>query len=340
MRKRTLYLDGEQYVKPLIILAGCCVLVVVLDRGRGTLLNLDAVFSTFQGFALIGLVALGLGLTMVIEEFDLSVIGIFSLSGCIAVLTGVSSPWLGLGIALLTCTAIGLVQGLIIVRFQIDSVAVTLGGLLTTIGAAYVLTGSRELPYPNMSVALWFSDDIARIFSIRSLVTVAVFIVAAVVVGYTRLGRDMVAAGSNRRGAETAGVNVDGIVTGLFAFSAFCAAFAGAMLSYSMASASPAALSDILVPAAAAAILGGVSLGGGMGRPLGIAMGVLALSVLRSGLNAVGAPPYINEITMSLVLMLVAIFEGSYLAQRLGTSIWPRRARSSSPALPTSDRNR
>ena len=161
------------------------------------------------------------------------------------------------------------------------------------------------------------------VFSIRSLVAIAIFLAAALVVGLTRYGRDIIATGSDRRAAMTAGVDVDGLIVGIFGFSGFCAALSGALLSYSLASASPSGLSDVIVPAAAAAILGGVSLAGGTGRPLGIAMGVLSLAVLRAGFNAIGAPPYVNEIAMGAILLIVAVLDGAYLARRLS---WLRRA--------------
>jgi ribose transport system permease protein len=115
----------------------------------------------------------------------------------------------------------------------------------------------------------------------------------------------------------TTGVKVDTLIVGVFAFSGLCAALSGVLLSYSLASASPAGLSDVIAPAAAGAILGGVSLGGGTGRPLGIAAGALTLAVLRSGLNAVGAPPFVNDITMGAVLLTVAVLDGPYLTRRL-----------------------
>jgi ribose/xylose/arabinose/galactoside ABC-type transport system permease subunit len=133
----------------------------------------------------------------------------------------------------------------------------------------------------------------------------------------TRYGRDIIAIGSDRRAAMTAGVNVDALVIGIFGFSGFCAALSGALLSYSLASASPSGLSDVIVPAAAAAILGGVSLAGGAGRPLGIATGVLTLAVLRAGFNAIGAPPYVNGVAMGGILLLVAALDGTYLARRM-----------------------
>ena len=315
-------LRDNEHARPFAVLVACVLLLTIVDLGSSRFLSSATAYSTLQIFATGGLVALGLGLTMLIREFDLSVVGMYGLAGCIAVLTGTENPWLGMGAALAIGVAAGLFQGFLIVRLNLSSVGVTLGGLLVCVGIAYVLTESRSLPYENMRVALLLNERFAGIFSIRSLVTIVVFLIAAVLFAWTRLGRDVIATGSDRRAAVTTGVNVDALVIGIFAFSGFCAALAGALLSYSLASASPAGLSDVIAPAAAAAILGGVSLAGGSGRPLGIAFGVLTLAVLRSGLNAVGAPPFVNDITIGAILLTVAILDAPYLARRL---IGPRR---------------
>ena len=260
-------------MRPLLILAGCILGLALIDVRE--FLTMATAASTFETFATIGLVALGLGLTMMIREFDLSVVGI-SMAGCIAVVMGGDNAWLGLACALAAGLLGGLAQGFIIVRLRLGSVGVTLGGLLVFAGVAYVVTENRALPYDNMAVALYLSAPIGGVFSIRSLVAIAIFLAAALVIGLTRYGRDIIATGSDRRAAMTAGVDVDGLIVGIFGFSGLCAALSGALLSYSLASASPSGLSDVIVPAAAAAILGGVSLAGGTGRPLGIAMGVLS----------------------------------------------------------------
>jgi ribose/xylose/arabinose/galactoside ABC-type transport system permease subunit len=305
------------HVRPFAVLAACIVLLAAIDGGQGRFFSAATAYSTLQIFATTSLVTLGLGLTMMVREFDLSVVGMYGMAGCIAVLTGTQYPWLGLGIALAIGLAAGVVQGLIIVRLHLPSVGVTLGGLLVFVGIAYVLTESRSLPYDNIAVALLLNDRIGGIFSIRSMVALVFFAGAAAIFAWTRIGRDIIAVGSDRRAAMTAGVNVDALIIGVFAFSGLCAALSGVLLSYSLASASPAGLSDVIAPAAAGAILGGVSLGGGSGRPLGIAAGALTLAVLRSGLNAVGAPPFVNDITMGAVLLTVAILDGPYLARRL-----------------------
>jgi ribose/xylose/arabinose/galactoside ABC-type transport system permease subunit len=309
-------LDGP-HARPFAVLLACIVLLAAVDGSNGRFLSAATAYSTLQTFATIGLVTFGLGLTMMIREFDLSVVGMYGMAGCIAVLAGAHEPWLGLLLAVAIGIGIGSLQGLVMVRLHLSSVGVTLGGLLVCVGVAYVLTESRALPYDNLRVALLLNQRFAGIFSIRSGVALAILLGAAAIFAWTRLGRDIVAIGSDRRAATTAGVKVDGLIIGIFAFSGFCAALSGVLLSYSLASASPAGLSDVIAPAAAGAILGGVSLGGGTGRPLGIMAGALILAVLRSGLNAVGAPPFVNDIAMGAVLFTVAFLDGPYVMRRL-----------------------
>jgi ribose/xylose/arabinose/galactoside ABC-type transport system permease subunit len=309
-------LRDDPHLRPLAILIGCIVLLVLADQGRGDVLRLATAFTTLETFGTIGLVALGLGLTMMIREFDISVVGMFSMAGCVAVLTGAQNPWIGLACATVIGLIAGLAQGLIIVRLRLGSIGVTLGGLLVFAGVAYVVSENRTIAYDNIAVALTMGNRIVGIFSIRSLTTLMVFIAAALAIGVTRIGRDIIATGNDRRAAMTAGVNIDALIVGIFGFSGMMAALSGAMLSYSLASASPSGLSDVIVPAAAAAILGGVSLAGGTGRPLGIALGVLTLGVIHAGLNAIGVPPYVDEVTMGAILLMVAIADGPYLLRR------------------------
>lgn len=310
-------LTRDPHARPVAILIGAIALLALVDLGDRRFASGATAFSVLQSFATFGLVALGLGLTMLLREFDLSVAGLFGLAGCVAVLTGGEEPLLGLLLAIAIGVVVGAGQGAVMVWLRIGSVGVTLGGLLISVGIAFVLTESRSVTYPNMGVALWLNERIAGLLSARSVVAIAIFAAAAVVIGLTRLGRDLIAVGSDRRAALTAGVNVDALLIGTFAFSGLLAALGGALLSYSLASASPSGLSDVLVPAAAAAILGGVSLGGGAGRPLGIAAGVLTLAVLRSGLNAVGAPPFLHHVATGVILLAVAVLDGPDLLRRL-----------------------
>ncbi len=160
--------------RPFTVLAACILLLAALDAGQGAFLSAATAYSTLQIFATVSLVTLGLGLTMMIREFDLSVVGMYGMAGCIAVLTGTQHPWLGLFLALAIGLAAGIAQGFIIVRLNLSSVGVTLGGLLVFVGIAFVLTESRSLPYDNLAVALLLNERFGGIFSIRSVVAPSV----------------------------------------------------------------------------------------------------------------------------------------------------------------------
>ena len=304
------------YLRPLAILCACIAIYALIDIGHTRFLSLNTVRSALQTFATVAPVALGLGLAMMIREFDLSIAGLFGLAGCVAVLAGGAHPLAGLAAALAVGLAVGLVQGVIIVALRLDSIGVTLGGLLICAGIALVVSNNQVIGYSNIDVSILMGQPLLGVFTIRSLVALGVIVLASVVFHYGRLGRDLIAAGSNRRAAETAGVDVPAILIAVFGLSGLLTALSGGLLSYSLASASPAGLSDVLVPAAVAAILGGVSLSGGTGHPVSIAIGVLVLAVLRAGANAVGAPPFVNDLIIGAVLLAVAIAEGPYLMRR------------------------
>jgi ribose/xylose/arabinose/galactoside ABC-type transport system permease subunit len=303
--------------RPFTILAGAVVVLGLIDRGNGYFFSLGTLFSVMQLFASLGLVALGLGLSMLVREFDLSVAGIFSLAGCIAVITGGANPCLGALLGVAAGVFSGLIQGLIMTRLKLSSVGVTLGGLLTLQGLTYVLSGNQTVNYPNMSVALGLNAPFAQLFSVRSAVALAVFLLAALVMRYTHIGRDVIATGSDRRASRVAGLDTDQILIGVFAASGASSALAGVLLSYSLGAASPVGLSDVLAPAAAAAIVGGVSVVGGRGSPAGIAAGVLTLCILRSGLSAIGVPPYVHDLVTGGILLFIAVLDAPELARHI-----------------------
>jgi ribose transport system permease protein len=305
------------YVRPLAIFLAVLLLLTVMNGGPAAFFSTSFAFSVLQLFGTVGPIALGVGLTMIIGEFDLSVAGMVGVAGCIAVLSGGDNAWVGLAAALVVGLAAGLLQGFTIARLKLSSIGVTLGGLLVFFGISYALTESRSVEYPNLDVAGALGRHVMQIFSIPSMTAVVIYAVVAVIFGQTKLGRDIIAVGSNRKAAVSAGVNVDAFLIAMFGLSGALAALCGALLGYSLASAAPTGLANVLVPATTAAILGGVSLSGGTGRPIGIALGALTLSVLQSGLNVLGLSTHSHEILIGVVLLLIAITDGSAFTARL-----------------------
>lgn len=304
--------------RPVWILLGLAVALGAIDGGSGFFFRLSTLFSMTQLFSTLGLVALGLGFVMMLHEYDLSLAGSFALAGIVGVLTGVENPLLGVVCGVGVGVIAGFIQGCIVVWLRMSAVALTLGGLLLMLGITYVLAGGTTISYGNRAVTQWLQETMLRgAISYRGMIVVAVYILAALVFAYTRIGRDAIATGSNRAGAAVAGVDTNSILIGVLTAAGGLSALAGVLLAYSLGAGSAFGLSDVLMGATAAGIIGGVSLGGGKGRPLGVAAGALTLCLLRSGLSGFQGDPMLLDSLTGLVLLLVAIADGTLFRQRM-----------------------
>ena len=310
-------LAHSDLVRPVSILAAVLAGLLLAAALGHTLLGARSAFSVLQYFATLGPVALGLGLTMILREYDLAVGATMGLAGCVAVLTGGAHPVFGLVCGLATGLAIGGLQGALIVALKLSSIPVTLGGLMTVGGLSFVVTGNQSITYPDLAIAMAVNAPEFGIFSGRSLIAIGLFAAASILLGTTRIGRDLAGAGSDRPAAAVAGVRTDAAVVLAFIASGMLSALSGVLLSYGLATASPAGLTEILVPATAAAIIGGVSLAGGRGQPLGLAAGVLTLCLLNAGLNMLGASPFLQNVVLGGVLLVVAVLDAPLLLRRL-----------------------
>jgi len=297
---------------PVVLIVFLCTPLV-----SGRALTTFDVFNTFQGLAQLGLLTLGLGLTMIAGEFDLSVAGTYALGGMLAVQTGQSSAVLGVVLAAGAGAAIGAVQGGLIARLRIPSLPVTLATYIALLGLTSAMSGGLSVTYDNSGATLWIDHPIADIFSVPSLVTLAAFAVAAVIFGGTRLGREVRAIGGDRRASRVAGVRVARRLVGLFTVSGTLAALGGALFSYSYASANPNPGLQPLILAAVGCLVGGVSLVGGRGRPAGLLAGALSVALLGQVDAITAIPDYYTELLYAALLGVIVAIDAPGLRRGL-----------------------
>lgn len=309
--------------RPDRLMPAVSLLVVLAAFASSPLLSGDPlatfdVYNALQGFAQLGLLALAIGLTLIVGEFDLSVVGTYALGGMLAVSAGASHPVLGILAAVAAGAAVGAVQGGLIARLRIPAIPVTLATYIALLGLTHVMSGGLSRTYPNSSVTLWVDQTIAGIFSPRSLLTLGAFLLAAVVLGFTKLGRELRAIGGDRQASRVAGVQVDRRLVGVFTASGTLAALGGALLSYSYASANPNPGLQPLILAAVAALLGGVSLAGGRGSPLGLLAGALSVALLAQLVATTAAlADFWTQLLYATLLAVIVAIESPGLHQML-----------------------
>jgi len=308
------------YLLPLLVLVVTWIVIAMLTptfRGQAS------VYSVLNGFPMIGLAALGLAVTIIAGEFDLSVGSMAALSAAIAVLSSELGLFGAVGFAVAVCTALGALQGALIGRLGINSLVFTIGTLILIRGLTYMLTDSAPIMIANFEI----TDPLLKrfwVFSWSSIVALAVFALAGFFLTYTRWGREIFAIGGARNEAIAAGVPRVRPLAIAFAISAFSASLAGALAAMRGGSAAPQNYEELLLSGAAAALLGGISLYGGRGTVLNVALGVAILSVVGTGLAARGSSASLVQLVTGALLLTVISLE--FLAGRLalGNTVFGR----------------
>ena len=302
-------------------------LLLIFAIANHDFLSPGNIYALMQSFALLGLVTLGISLTMIAGEFDLSVGAVSAVAGLVLVKTGEAHSVLGIVFALLAGAAIGLANGALTRSLRVSSLVTTLGSMILLNGLAVWLEGGQVLGYNNFDEADLLDQAFAGILSLRSVTTLAVFVLVALMLSFTRLGRDIRAAGSHRKAAEMAGSNVSLALYAAFILSGALAALTGVLTSISLSTASSRFGTDLVLQAATAAIVGGVTLNGGVGTPFGVACGVITLTILNNGLSLLGIPSATILLLNGALLFVVLISDGRGLLPRRFASSFRRNSR-------------
>lgn len=293
---------------------------------------------TLSRVALVGLVAIGLTVVIIMGELDLSVASTVVLSGVVMA----SMPNLVLGVlaALATGLVVGAVNAFFVVKIGINSFIATLGMLFVLRGLALVLSNAKPVPLADISTAIAFGMPFLGPLTPRILLFAVVFVLLLIFLTRVRAGREIYAVGGNRQAARDAGIPVNlRLVTG-FMLCGFVAALAGVVDTMERTAADPTAGSTILLSSIAAAIIGGVALNGGRGSILGTLIGALSLAILEVGLTLTGVQVDIQQIFIGGVLLLAVITDPASL-RAAGASVRTvfagRRSRGTKPdvSVPT-----
>jgi simple sugar transport system permease protein/ribose transport system permease protein len=216
-------------------------------------------------------------------------------------------PVLAILLTLAIGVAIGLINGFLVVKVQLDPFIVTLAMLILLRGITLGVSEGKTLA--GLPTAFRYIGS-ARWFGIPAAIwiTVVLFVIAGLVLRYTTWGRALYAIGGNADAARAAGIRVDFVLITAFVAASTLAAFAGLMLAGRLASVTSGMGENLIFSALAAAVIGGVQLAGGRGRIVGALMGVLLLGTLTNVLTLAGVPTFwINAVYGAVILVALLV---------------------------------
>ncbi|MBV9671197.1 MAG: ABC transporter permease, partial [Verrucomicrobia bacterium] len=257
----------------------------------------------------VGIVAIGMTVVILIGGIDLSV-------GSIAGFTGVL---LGRGLehfniptaivlAILAGLGVGLFSGVLIARFGLPAFVVTLGMMAIGRSLAYIFSGATAISDLPESLSNIVYTNILGIPA-HVITLLLLYLLAFLYLNYTKGGRTIYAIGSNREAARTAGLNVLAYSILPYMISGASSAVAITFASAQVMSIDPLAGTGLELDAIAAVVIGGASLYGGRGSIVGTLIGVLIMVMIRNGLNLLNVSPFWQGSAIGTVIIAAVLIE-------------------------------
>lgn len=271
--------------------------------------------NILQQNSIIGIVACGMLLMIILGGFDLSVGAVGAMTSVVAaaMIVNVNTP-AGIAVALLAGLAVGALNGACVALLGMSPFVVTLATQSIVLGILFITTqASPVYGVPESFTRL----GLGRFFGIPivTLVFLAVVVLVWALLKFTRFGHYMFAVGGNREAARLAGVNVTWVTIGTYALGGMLAGLAGILLLGQTGIGQPSAASTWALAAIAAVVVGGVPLSGGVGRVSSVVLGTFLLGVVANALNLNGVSSYWQPLVTGLVI-LVAVGVDSYQRKR------------------------
>jgi ribose transport system permease protein len=260
-------------------------------------LGISNVVNTTRQIGMLGILAVGISFVIITGGIDLSIGSIVGLTGVLIAKFssnaegGLGYPlWVGIAVALAVALFIGLVQGLLITRLNLQSFIVTLGGMLLVRGVSQTIVkggtlGFGDSSFRNLSDTGLFRVGGDALLPYPLLIFLVVAVVAAYVLHFTVFGRYVFAIGGNRDAAEYSGIAVRRVETITYVISAGLAGVSGICYAAYIGQMSQQVGIAFELYAIAAAVLGGVSLRGGEGTIIGIIIGTAIMRVINNGIT-------------------------------------------------------
>lgn len=302
----------------LLVLVGIALTFEVLGwivNGQSFLGNQQRLTVMILQVSVIGIIAVGVTQVIITGGVDLSSGSVVGMTAMIAASFAQQSDFaravypsltgmpviVPVAAGLLAGLAAGLINGTLIAKTGIPAFIATLGMMVTARGIAKWYTRGQPVSM--------LTDEYAAIGS--GIWPVVIFLVVALIfhiaLRYTRYGKFTYAIGANVQAARVSGIDVGRHLIKVYAIAGLLAGLAGVVTSARAISGQAGMGVMYELDAIAAAVIGGTSLSGGVGRITGTVIGVLILGVMTSGFTFLRVDAYYQEIVKGMIIVAAVV---------------------------------
>jgi ribose transport system permease protein len=306
-------LTSEEFVRyiPLIFFA---IVILVLGFLVPRFLTVRNGINILRQASALGLMAIGITAVLVGGGIDLSIPSLMALGGILGAMymRGGGNPILGSLIMIAVCTLGGMINGYAVAYLKMIPFVVTLSMMYIAMGASVWLT--REVSVAGLPPA--FIDTIMANIWLIPVPVIFLFIFTTIVTFLMRnnlYGRWLYAVGSRPEIARSLGLPKDRIIFGTYVFSGFFAGLAAIISTARLMSASSRMGAEgVVLNVIASAVVGGVSIYGGVGSPLGAVIGAILITVIGNIMNLMHITYYMTLVVKGCVIVVIIALDSLY----------------------------
>lgn len=280
-------------------------------RDQSFLLNTNRLILIVLQVAIIGIIAVGVTQVIITSGIDLSSGSLIALTAVVAASLAQTSdslspvypslvdlpPIIPIAAGIAVGILCGFINGMLITRTGIPPFIATLGMMVSARGLAQYYTQGNPVSF--------LSDNFTAIG--QGAMPVVIFLVVAFIFHFalrsTRYGKYIYAIGGNVVSAQVSGINVKKYLVMVYTIAGGLAGLAGVVLAARVSSGQSSMGMSYELDAIAAAVIGGSSLMGGVGRITGTLIGACILGLIKSGFTFVGIDAYIQDIIKGMIIV-------------------------------------
>lgn len=309
----------------------------IATKGESILIKPENLLNILRQVSFVGIIAMGMTLVITLGGIDLSVGSLVAFLGGVGILflnvlvAGNASEAVAVamsfGLMIVAGTLAGVLNGLLISKGRLAPFIATLGGLAAYRSLAMALVAGGEyraasmelfgkigaggIPIPGTNIAPNAPSPIPLLFPWPVLIFACVAVAAWIVLNRTRLGRYIIAIGSNERSAIYSAIKVDRVKVVTYALLGLCSGISAMLVASRLSSISSSSSGTLYeLDVIAAVVIGGTRMRGGAGTIAGTVIGVLILGVIQNMLNLLQVSVYLQGLVKGLVII------GAVLLQR------------------------
>ncbi|WP_283674745.1 ABC transporter permease [Butyricicoccus sp. Marseille-Q5471] len=292
---------------PLIVLL---MMVIIASCISPVFLSAPNVSNLVVQVALNMVVAMGMFVVILTGGIDLGVGSVVAVAGVLVAGFMRNMP---VGVAIIAtmaiCTLIGCFNGLIVARLRIAPFIVTLGMMSFARGVAYWYTQAIPISWTATSGAdfmYWLGSGTIGPVPVICLAWLLMIAATFIFMRFTVIGRIMYSLGGNEEAVKLSGISVAKWKVFPYAFSAFCCALGGILLTARLGVGAPTSGDGLDMDAIASVVIGGVSFAGGSGSVSGVVIGVFILGIINNILDLMNVPNY-PQLMLKGAIIVVAV---------------------------------